>query len=211
MSPSEDLFVDLDRTKTRQLSTATSGSSIQTSGTGTLKISGSLTKLHLNKAIHEPTLRHTLMLAHRITESGHSVFFQGDTVIIYNADSTIATGKKNPSGLYSIDLLDDTCAFDAVATPAETKVLPYQTWHEHLGHLGQRNIQKLPTLASGIVIQSSTESNAPCETCPLAKQMHLSHPRSSTVYHPGILTHTDVIGPFPLGYYSRPATYPIVN
>lgn len=200
MSPSHERFVHLDCTQTRQLSTATSGNPIQTSGTGALEISGSLTKIHLHKAIYKPTLRHKLMLVHRITECGHSVLFQGNRVTIYSDNTTIATGTKTPSGLYKIDLMHDSFAFN-IATPAESSILPFKTWHERLSHLGHRNIQKLPSMASGIAIQDPPNSSSSlCKTCLLLKHTYLPHPWSSTVYQPGTLTHTNVIGPLPLGY-----------
>ena len=61
MSPRAEMFISIDESKRKALGTATSGSLIQTKGTGDLLINGSLQKLRLYDALYEPSLQNTLM------------------------------------------------------------------------------------------------------------------------------------------------------
>lgn len=74
-------------------------------------------------------------------------------------------------------------------------------WHNRLGHLGQENIRKLADISTEINLSKPILDSDPCDTCSITK-LH-SRPHKNPI-QPGKLPleliHSDVLGPFTLGW-----------
>ena len=76
---------------------------------------------------------------------------------------------KKLEGLYVLDITKPSSSTDA---HINTVSISFQTWHNRLGHLSSKCLDKLKDKLHCNVSKFSI--NSPCFICPLAKQRNLS-------------------------------------
>ncbi|KAL4376288.1 hypothetical protein GQ457_02G028470 [Hibiscus cannabinus] len=78
----------------------------------------------------------------------------------------------------------------------------YVSWHDRLGHPSSHVLHLLQDVLPNYLCNKS--DNSLCQVCPLAKQRHLSFPKSSIhSQHPFELVHCDIWGPFKTATYNN--------
>jgi transposase InsO family protein len=113
---------------------------------------------------------------------------------------TVTKGKDN---LYHIPHCLKKSAFAHYGTRT-TQTLPEQIWHDRLGHINKRDLQRLPKpgTSTGIFLRHEApflpSTLSPCESCVLSKiaKAPFSSSRHKTATHPFEIVLSDICGPF---------------
>lgn len=154
-------------------------------------------KCILNEVLYVPDLTKNLISVSAITENEGKVVFEKDRVYVTKNNEKVFEGKKNPTGLYEVDL--DECNYPTVFL-TEDKAKKAIDWHRKLGHLSVSNIKKL--LENDMVkgmdlgIKDTEFLDMPCEICLKSKQVRFSFDSERTrARRPLEIVHTDLCGP----------------
>ena len=74
-----------------------------------------------------------------------------------------------------------------------------QVWHNRFGHIGYRNLLKLPRMVIGMDLSAPIHDADACETCAFTKIKNKPH---NSAMEPGQhkmdFLHSDVVGPLPV-------------
>lgn len=201
---------------------AAEGSVIKSPGSGTLKVSSSLS---LDNVSFCPKATHTLLSVAQLCDMGLNVLFDDRGVIGYDRISKdIKLRGKRVGNLYNVLLPGRKIAGKRVSPKVPNKTLPimvttefprpmtpadanaylvepdnsnFMLWHRRMGHLNGKSLKTLSSKSTGISSIHNHDELNPCISCITAKAHRLPSPSStSETSFVGEVVHSDIVGPF---------------
>ena len=167
--------------------------------------------VELKNVLHVPEMDSNLLSSNVLVDNGFEVSMHPTrgTNILKNGHivaMTVPHGKlKRLQTVDNNGVVDQGSPISALKTvgrkpiePTEPRVLPYETWHRRLAHLGPWNVKKLQQLANGIAIDAATLPKIDSDPCEACIQGHQTRNLSDTPMRrrtvPGDLIHSDICG-----------------
>jgi hypothetical protein len=196
MSPHRDKFQKF-RAHRSNISVG-GGIQLSSEGTGEIVIDlvNSKSKITLHNVLYVPRLDANLMSTPKITDKGHEVRMRKDYAIIVSKKGKVLAHSQKVEDTYILKEVREQ-NFGKTARPASSASATLEVWHNRLGHLNKKDLQKLLEDAH---IRVKMEQEAPskvCEACVLGKIKRKPFPKASQSRMPQRLKliHTDVGGP----------------
>jgi transposase InsO family protein len=163
--------------------------------------------LQLTNVLYAPKLHDSLLSIAAVNDHGYDVTFSRNGVVaIRDGDDIIAEGYRE-GNLYYLQLQSQTpltenpemeSSFESSYT-LRTDTVPmsdYELWHLRLGHLGAKNLLKMPTLVQGMEHANlAPPISHVCEGCIYGKHCRTPFTESHTSRELMELVHSDLIGP----------------
>ena len=167
--------------------------------------------VELKNVLHVPEMDSNLLSSNVLVDNGFEVSMHPTrgTNILKNGHivaMTVPHGKlKRLQTVDNNGVVDQGSPISALKTvgrkptePVKPRVLPYETWHRRLAHLGPWNVKKLQQLANGIAIDATTLPKTDSDPCEACIQGHQTRNLSDTPMRrrtvPGDLIHSDICG-----------------
>ena len=203
MSGLRDYFHDLsDLSPAQWPVSGIGGTVLHATGVGTLKLSslvhGTSTFGDLNNVLYVPGLGVNLISIVCLAINGCSVSFDGLKATVRKGGNVILTASRSGEALYKLHACVSTSS--VLALSAATSQATLNVWHERLGHVNRRTVQRM---ASGIGVRGmlitpgAVTFDECCHGCELGKMHKLPFSKSTTVYNSvGDCIVSDLVGPF---------------
>ena len=200
MSYEESILTEIKNTNSVYIKTAKQGETMTANVSGVVEGE----KVILKDVSYVPNLTRNLLSVNAVTNNGGVVVFDSKSVkilpqeeIYIDDDKVVLEGIKTETGLYEVDLSDNTS--EALLVQKQE----IEDWHQKLGHLNYSDLKKVPELCNGVP-QSLTKfkSDQICESCEIGKKTR--KPFNSVRYRarrPMEIIHTDICGKI------QPSTY----
>ena len=202
---SKDCFRTYKTSDTLPMIHGIGGSQVKPVGIGEIGIACQTSKgprTIMVEAMHCPELGANLLSIPQLTEMGAAVEFSGADVHLHFQGHTI-TGRKN-HGLYLLN----SVACQALTVPNQPGI---QLWHQRMGHLGPKNLQRLAKMVTGVNLDHPIRDECVCQACVLGRMK--STPHKHTIRpgnYPLEFLHMDLLGPItPEGYDGSRYSYQI--
>jgi hypothetical protein len=160
----------------------------------------SIVKLRIEDVLYSADARKNLLSVKKICQNGNYIIFDDKQARIYKKsdDRLILSAEVTDNGLYGFKAVSNDVS---KPIPQEEHVWNLEskaTWHERLGHLSVKQLEKLAQVSNGIAIKDvGEEKEFKCEVCDLAKMTRKNFDRSEKVLSKnlGDIIHSDVCGP----------------
>jgi len=152
---------------------------------------GDIQEIILKDVMHVSDSSANLIFDRCMRVSG--IFFDMRNCIIRHKNNVIKYASE-VNGIFQLHL-NDTPQSHAFAANCEFKV-SFDTWHQHLSHLGHTNIKRLSKIIDGIDLKDLPQWHNVCELCMKVKQT--CHPYNASiewVTQPLDLIHLNVVEP----------------
>lgn len=178
------------------------GSEVQPLGCGTIKlecaIKGRRVEVTLRNVLHVPDMGVNLLSVGKLLDADIAVAFH-KTGCSLTKGALELTGTRNRN-LFFLDLWQSrNSALAAYSVPSDPI---HQLWHARMGHLGQNNLNKLPSMAVGVDFTKDIAEEYTCECCVMGRQKAVSHDSPTAPgLQPGEFVYSDLVGPLsPTGF-----------
>jgi hypothetical protein len=195
MTPYQSILSNVKTLEHKIVITFGNGHTAEAVSTGDVEFTSELGKsLILQDVLYIPDMHFNLFSVKCAAEKGATSNFAKGKCFVQQ-DSCILVEGKVWDGLYTFRAMYNT-AKAAAANSKETAEL----WHRRFGHLGFKNLFKLPNLVKGINVKEEdfkAAAQAVCEPCAMNKQHKQPFPSSTSSKGgaPLSLLHMDVCGP----------------
>jgi transposase InsO family protein len=146
----------------------------------------------LNDVLYVPSLSRNLFSEGVASRKGYKIVKIGNVAMIYKHNNLVLCGTLQYNNLYELNfktIVNQTCNLIQKSN--------LKTWHERLGHINVKEIQRMikNDVITGIDI--SEFDNFVCEGCAFGKHARRPFQKSTRGHHqPGDLVYSDVCGPF---------------
>lgn len=179
-----------------------------------LRVGTEISYLHLDNVLYVPTLqtRTNLFSVVILVEKEVSCTFGPADVKFTLNDTLVAQGVKlGNSWWLDCDMRShEVCMSMADKTGKDPNPNTLKVWHQRLGHLNKRDVQRLPAMSVGMEIGTPVVSNKlECAGCLVGKDhRHVSRmPRTPVTRYLSVVF-TDLCGPMRCyGYFGSPAYF----
>jgi hypothetical protein len=147
----------------------------------------------LDSALYVPEGHSNLLSVSALEKKGAEVVFRKGKAVVTNKGKVVLTATR-VSGVYVVDETEEDHFRTALASFSVGKPRLH-LWHERLAHLGERNIQRLIKISTGIRPDESASN--PCGACVQSKLKECPHVRPiKKGTYPLERIHADIAGPF---------------
>jgi transposase InsO family protein len=156
--------------------------------------------IKLTDVLYVPNLWGNLFSVPTATSRGAEFSFRENSCDVKRGDEVLfKAGRQDDLYVFRSSYTQAKTVSALKATTSESAEL----WHQRFGHLGYKNLAKLPSMVSGINVSSEEITRAGekafCEPCVMGKQHRQPFPESETkTTQPLELIHMDVCGPMPV-------------
>ncbi len=181
------------------------GSSIISTGAGSVDIDTPVATVRLNNVLHVPSLAENLLSISQLTKKGLHVVFSGSSCFVvgngfkWEGQSILKGGLQ--SGLYRIQVPSQALIADG-SSCSSNSTYTYDEWHLRLSHLSKAGIDQLAK--SGHIKLDRESQMSDCSACSLAKTKRASFDGCGlTATRVGEIVVTDVCGPLDVSLSSH--------
>lgn len=178
------------------------GSQVQPLGRGTITldclVNGKCVEVSLANVLHVPDMGVNLLSVGKLLDADIAVAFQKAGCSLTKGDLKL-TGTRNRD-LFFLDLWNSpNSALAAYSVPSDPI---HQLWHARMGHLGQQNLNRLPSMAVGVDFTKDVSEEYTCECCVMGRQKAVPHDSPTAPgTQPGEFVYSDLVGPLsPTGF-----------
>lgn len=195
------VFTTYEKTHSRPIK-GIGGSQVQPLGCGTISldcsVQGKCVTITLPNVLHVPDMGVNLLSVGKLLDADIDVAFQ-KTGCTLTKDDLKLTGTRNRD-LFFLDLWQSrNSALAAYSVPSDPL---HQLWHARMGHLGQQNLKRLPSMAVGVDFTKDIAEEYTCECCVMGRQKAVPHDSPTAPgTQPGEFVYSDLVGPLsPTGF-----------
>lgn len=178
------------------------GSQVQPLGRGSIaldcSVNGKRVEITLSNVLHVPDMGVNLLSVGKLLDADIAVAFHKAGCSL-TKDDLVLTGTRNRD-LFFLDLWNSpNSALAAYSVPSDPI---HQLWHARMGHLGQQNLNKLPSMAVGVDFTKDISEEYTCECCVMGRQKAVPHDSPTAPgTQPGEFVYSDLVGPLsPTGF-----------
>lgn len=199
-SQHEGDFVDLRRFIGSEVK-GIGGQMVTPHGVGTMRLAcnvdGNRKVLYISNVLYIPRLGVNLLSATQLLDL-NVTFSLRKTGCSFQAKGVTFTATRT-HGLFALDVWKPSVALNAYSVP---NVPIKQYWHARMGHLGQQNVDKLPSIVTGVDFSHEIAVECTCESCVMGRHKTTPHKhRVEPGKYPMDLIHSDIVGPItPIGF-----------
>ena len=210
MCKTQESFKDLSTSHPNSYIEVANGTTAKVEGIGSVRLStssstGKKINITLENVLFVPTLGRNLLSVRAITNNGHSATFKnggGDIQLAGRNRVNIPLEHRGKLYILNCKNLKSEAsqtekAETASVTLGKVSKADLETWHQRLGHIGQKTIKKLVPYVEGMQIKGETlHKQDKCEICVATKMS--KKPFSSAIRRttkPLELVHSDIAGP----------------